>query len=809
MKRVLALLLTLVMCISLLPTISYAESENEPQARIFEYKTSFAALNTDNMQVSSAFQSKPHLRHLGVNYFFYCMPYLNYTTQVPAEETKDGTTPFYVISKVSTDADGVGTDEWAFVGAEENGLGGTNISTANDLKREMKYASFDTGLDSPFLALSLNVEAPGEYLLQLDTKNRVLTSAVPAVYFFKDAGKDYDTNTANIPANAKVGYFNATDITKSGYEYIGTVNVESAGNYIIAFIADAASKTYNTNVNGDFQELYLSGIKLIPSSLEEYLGELKLTGAKQTLPLGETLTLSTEESWKYKGFQPVDDLSKIEFTSSDDEIATVDENGVVTAVGASEELVTITAKVKDSDPEVTATFSLKVFDPDFKQTFEYKTTFDAMNTDNMRSSSDFLNKPHLREINGAYMFYGVGYMNQTTPIPAEETKDGVTPVTLFSKISTDADGVGTDDWEYVGAVENGLARTNISSANGMKREMKYNAFENDKDAPYLALRLNVEAKGEYMLELETFNSKKGAAPAVYFFADDGKNYSADSSNLLEKNKVGYINTSDMTASGYQFLKVVNIEKPGDYIIAFRPDAKSKEYNSTGAGDFQDFILKGIRLTPYTTDIQLGKVQISAEKQLIKVGEPLTLNVEELWKYKGFAAVEDLSTVEFTSSNDEVATVSENGVVKGVSENAEPVTITAKLKDFGAESKATIQIIVSGTGAYKSFEFKTTYEAMNTDNMKISTAFQSKPHLRQLGGPRFLFYYTPYMNFSKQVPASETKDGQTPFYVFSKVSTDADGIGSDEWEYVGANITSGSAATNIIDTDGLRREMDYA
>lgn len=111
------------------------------------------------------------------------------------------------------------------------------------------------------------------------------------------------------------------DPTREGYEFLGWYTSETSTNKF----------DFGTEIKED--------ITLIAKWSEVAKSNIKVNGAKNTLEIGEEVVLTV--SALANGI----DTANVEWSSSDETVATVDKNGKVTAVAAGK--VTITAKVGD------------------------------------------------------------------------------------------------------------------------------------------------------------------------------------------------------------------------------------------------------------------------------------------------------------------------------------------------------------------------------------------------------------------------------------------------------------------------------
>ncbi len=126
--------------------------------------------------------------------------------------------------------------------------------------------------------------------------------------------------------------------------------VEKAGEYVLFFFSNGlneklAAKYENANGPAIYVNLYSFDLHHKGAIARPEIGKLELTLSETTLSEGGSAT-SSVEMWLSNGDIPTGEY-EIEYKSSDDNIATVDKDGVVTAIAKGN--ATITATVKGSN----------------------------------------------------------------------------------------------------------------------------------------------------------------------------------------------------------------------------------------------------------------------------------------------------------------------------------------------------------------------------------------------------------------------------------------------------------------------------
>ncbi|MBR3847745.1 MAG: Ig-like domain-containing protein, partial [Oscillospiraceae bacterium] len=591
--------------------------------RTFEYITSQAAFNTDKMIVTNAaFDETPVIRE--ANSYMYYMPMLDWKYEVSEDYSSDGT----AFEAMNLSA----TDKWAHVATLAHNS--SPFVTSGYFNFEAPLANINDTSRSPYAIFRLEVDAPGEYILQL---RGVSTDPVyPAVYFFAEGEEGVTvTDRATYPANSKLGYF---DCNTTSYVGIGKVNVENAGNYILAFNFDSTSKAKNSITA--YQQLRLSGIKLIPSTEDEIIG-FSVTSSKSSIMTGNTTTVIANRVWAILGEEELSP-SKVDFESSSDEIATVDENGVVT--GVSEGTATITATLKEDDTKF-ATVDISVTAPKDEHIHEYILTYAALNTEKMIVSpaKNFDEIPVIREANNAIYFMRM--LDWEYKVPEEYSKDE----TPFMAMNLNA----TDPWAHVSTrVYNSSP---FITGTYFSYEAVLSRIDDTASSPNAVFRLHIDAPGKYILQVRGV-SGTSVYPAVYFFAEGEEGVTVtDQTTYPANSKLGYF---DSNAPEYAGMGEVEVKEAGNYIIAFPFDSTSRAKNSVT--DYQWLRLTGIRLVPAAMD-SLKALSVKAETDISYYGETINLDISEVWEYAGKKAV-DYSKLTIESLNPDIATVDASGLV---------------------------------------------------------------------------------------------------------------------------------------------------
>ncbi len=364
---------------------------------------------------------------------------------------------------------------------------------------------------------------------------------------------------------------------------------------------------------------------------------------------------------------------------------------------------------------ITALFPTVFASAEENKTFEYIFTTDAFNLELMEKSEntkDYKSGPYY---SGEEMTGVIRNPELASPAYVVEKNTYKKGNEEFKTLDTDiSDGRGTVPWTYVG----GKMRNSFKvSKNGLRAEFDKNSYGVSSDAPYVLLRLEVPEAGDYAFYVNAKENGNGVAPAVFFFRDDGGDYS-DASKLDQKNIIGYFDSSDVKTGAP--LSRVTVAEKGDYFVAIRPDKKSKEINATAANSkYQVLDLLGIKLLKLEED-KLSGLELSSDKITLYTDESADLSLFEIWTQSGKQKVERFSDVRFASADESILKVSASGKVSALKASEKPVTVTAT--NGGMSAKVDFKVIDKKTSPLgKSYTY-----VFNTKVMKDQTVYPDDP-----------------------------------------------------------------------------------
>jgi len=385
----------------------------------------------------------------------------------------------------------------------------------------------------------------------------------------------------------------------------------------------------------------------------------------------------------------------------------------------------------------------------------YHVAFDVLSTNLYKYSAppegkNWLTIDGLRDASGGIL-YNQSMMGYNATVTKDASGNTVEPFNVINQTKT-------DDWEWAMDYTPGTFGIE-AKRNAMNQNYAVASYGSFSSGGFLMLRVNVPAAGKYTLSYNGTRVEGAAAPAVYFFQDDGSKLSnrEDGYNLFKtKTPIGYADFSDTEKQGYVNIGTAEVTSAGDYFIVLFPDQNSLEI-SPASGAYQEILLTDLKLAPFKEgdDVDtLQKIELSADETLIEAGKTAQITVLGKYSLSGVAEITDGITYE--SSNDDIATVSDEGVVTGVSEGK--VTITAAVGNVSATIDIEVMTLDEGNAGVM-LEYRTTWDALSGDKLPLtgdSDKYTYGTYVRNVGAG--LIVNTSIMN--RLATAVIDKDEQT-------------------------------------------------
>ncbi|MBQ9986206.1 MAG: Ig-like domain-containing protein [Oscillospiraceae bacterium] len=662
-------------------TITVVDNSPAVATNTYEYKMTFDVLNSENMHITGTNYATADVLRNAHGGALYNKTKMNTKAQFAIGKDGNACEPYDVFKRSET-------ADWGWASSYINTLAITK--NHNALLGEFQVSRYGNTSSGFYVLLKLNVPEGGKYTLSFDG-NRKDGACAPGIYFKEDDGsalsadknKDYSKFVGGL-----VGYANFADTSKTGYVNVGTVEVKKGGgDYYLAIFPTSESKI-KSPTSASSQQFELRGIKLTPFVEGDDANELKSIDAtipEYELEIGVSADISVIADYSRTGKEMM--TSGVTFTSDKPDVVSVEGTKITTKSSGT---ATITATVDGTN--FTDTFVVEVLAPDPGNAGvirEYRTTWTALQLDKLPVTSDsglYSSGTYTRS-GGLLMNYNLANRHATSTLNANAETVPEWRLMDFSL---------TAPWDMAYQYSPGGVRIQKAS-NDLFLNYPVSNY-GSSSSTILALRVEVPNKGTYNLAFDSNNVAHGINPAVYFFRDDGtlKSAAAIREYIKTQTPVGYYSFSDTTQKGYKKLAQVEAPRQGEYFIVFVGDAKSKELNPTNTGGYQHLYLKGIRLSAPAG--ALAKVNMSIES-LRTEADPMALFTNKQISYSLADELdvpideidENKLTVTYESSNEDVATVSETGLISSLSNGTTEIKVKVTYDGASAEAKWNLTV----------------------------------------------------------------------------------------------------------------------
>jgi len=528
-----------------------------------------------------------------------------------------------------------------------------------------------------FVVLELDVKNGGEYVPSLVYKT---DGGAPKadVYLIKnvDTIDDFSVETTGGEGNAAIsqyvgkwqngevgGYqladdavFSATEETTVTFDEC-TLDSDSTYYLIFNFVGYEGEVT-------DYIYYYAKNFTLTDPDyiVADELESIELSSNATTIVVGSEMTLSANGIYTVSGKKPL--TEGIEYTSSDEDIATVSAGGRVKGIAKGTARITATLSGTDMSAYIDVTVTEKP-----RATREYKYMFD-------RNA------------------YGTTASNVSWTQLAEKTTDDV---------------VNGDAWRGAGTFY-----INNLYANDEGLYLNAGSGRADSGVAYLAFEFELNEAGTF-IPIISYNAAPSAPIVDIYLVKKAENTPAF---IFTSNTTGSINLHNYVIGLDDGYKLANLDmfaetktekklilpereilEKGTYYLIFRTVGKNKNFIAASS-NLLEMTIRSFSMKPPAGDFD--KITLSVDN-LINESDPMPNMTQRQLEYKLYddvgIEIDEIDTeklsVTFSSDNENIASVSETGLITAVS-NGE-VTLRADVTYDGITRSARFNLVVEPAG----------------------------------------------------------------------------------------------------------------
>ena len=550
-------------------------------------------------------------------------------------------------------------------------------------------------------AIRVYIPKSGSYSLKIN-HIRYSQGGTTNVYF----GSASEGATAIVGKSpvGEVCFYSASQ-TAAADDTVGTINVDSPGEYILVF---KSAKAGDGNGNGTKnrqiikQVILDGGESIIPMTATA-------KNASAEVEVGATAKFEVGDVYLSNGSKYAGTFSIGDAKSDNTSVATVSADGTITGVSAG--TATITAEITAGDEVLFAKMNVTVVEPSPIASAELSLSKSELKPGATASAS-----VTAKDENGADIAENklkVTYTTENSDIISVDSesgaikaiKDGYATVkaavtyngkTVYAERSLTVlpiappSGVRIEySMDVPSILNNGLMddATFADTKNFWAYETKfgnptlqrntiYGAIIYPNADTWWAIRMYVPKAGSYQFKLD--RGKRNAGGLAYFMfgkASEGAAAIAAKDRLaLEK----FYADSDVASQETDSLGVIEVDEPGEYILVIKtPSAADFKAEGMDSAKRRHFIKK-IILDGGNETVEKMRFTLNAEYNEIYVGASVSTELDELYLSDGTQVSTAGATISYKSSDNNIATVDSDGNITAVSDGNATITATVTL-----------------------------------------------------------------------------------------------------------------------------------
>ncbi len=434
------------------------------------------------------------------------------------------------------------------------------------------------------------------------------------------------------------------------------------GEYYLVFAHRGYATGTDTTTSPTF---YIEKLTLTPVQQDKLTG-VKLAAGKNEGEIGDRIALSATGIYSVSGEKLL--TSGVTFTSSNTDVATVTEAGVVHCLSAG--TVKITAAVDGT--EFSAETEITVLSEDLGNA-GVELNF-VTNTNSMLDQTVY-GSPRL-DASGVLRDFG--------------------DIDEFKEINPEMSAA----WHFAG-----YSGYSINMSRQFIHSQVLASKYGTESQPYLALKINVINKGDYNLWVEPYTVTDGTRAKVYIVS--AKNAVPSRELISRAQLVGEVEFAgdEGDKAPERKIGVAHIDSRGEYYVIF-------DYNSDNQTLLSDvyhrLILQGIRLIALPGEFEKLSLSVNGMEN----GGIMPLNTEKQLKWEmcdiANVPLENVPESEvkkvFASSDESVATVSENGRISAVGNGDAIITATVEYDNKKVEETFSFTVATTGENLMEGFNY---------------------------------------------------------------------------------------------------------